>query len=103
MNETIRLIQGDCLKEMQKLISEGIKVDLVLTDPPYGTTNCKWDTVIDLPKMWELINKVTEANTPILLFAQTPFDKILGVSNIKNLKYEWIWEKPQPTGHLNAK
>ncbi len=95
------LINGDCLEEMKK-IPDG-SIDLVLTDPPYGTTQNKWDTVIDLQLMWEQINRVVKPNAPTLLFAQTPFDKKLGTSNIEHLKYEWIWQKEQGTGHLNAK
>ena len=68
-----------------------------------GTTRCKWDTVIDLDRLWVEYNRIIKPNGVILLFAQTPFDKVLGASNLKMLKYEWIWEKTQATGHLNAK
>ena len=78
-------------------------ISMVLTDLPYGTTNAKWDNVLDLYTMWEHLNLITKPNTPIVLFAQTPFDKILGCSNINKLKYEWVWEKTSATGHLNAK
>ncbi|AGH32119.1 DNA methylase [Vibrio phage 11895-B1] len=78
-------------------------ISLVLTDPPYGTTKAKWDSLIDLPSMWSWLDRVTSENIPILLFCQLPFDKVLGASNIKSLKYEWIWEKTSATGHLNAK
>lgn len=78
-------------------------IEMVLTDPPFATTQAKWDTPLDLPATWEWLKSVTQERTPILLFAQTPFDKILGASNIKKLKYEWIWEKTTATGHLNAK
>lgn len=78
-------------------------VDMILCDLPYGTTRNKWDCIIDLNKLWIQYNRVIKENGAILLFAQTPFDKVLGCSNIDNLKYEWIWEKPQGTGHLNAK
>lgn len=77
--------------------------DMVLTDPPFATTQAKWDTPLDLPETWEWLGSVTYERTPILLFAQTPFDKVLGASNIRKLKYEWIWEKGNATGHLNAK
>lgn len=97
----INLYQGDCLDIMKDIESKS--VDLILCDPPYGTTACKWDSVIDLPKMWEQLNRIIKPNCPIVLTAQTPFDKLLGASNIKNLKYEWIWEKTAATGHLNAK
>lgn len=76
---------------------------MIFCDLPYGTTNCKWDSVIDLPKLWSEYERVIKDNGVILLFAQTPFDKRLGASNLKLLRYEWIWEKTQATGHLNAK
>lgn len=78
-------------------------VDMVLVDLPYGTTNAKWDSCVDLEAMWKWIDTFRKPRTPILMFAQTPFDKVLGSSNIKSLKYEWIWEKTAATGHLNAK
>ena len=99
----MRMINGECLYEMDRLIQEGVRVDMILTDIPYGTTKCKWDSVISLDDMWEKIKKIRKITTPTLLFGQAPFDKILGTSNIKELKYEWIWEKTSATGHLNAK
>lgn len=86
------------------LRTSNIKADAIITDTPFGTTNAKWDSVLDLPDMWLWLEdmKVSE-RTPVLLFAQTPYDKVLGCSNIKKLKYEWIWEKGNATGHLNAK
>lgn len=68
-----------------------------------GTTNCKWDSIIDLNKLWFEYERIIKDNGAILLFAQTPFDKVLGCSNLKMLRYEWIWEKTQATGHLNSK
>ena len=97
-----KLYQGDCLEVMDKLIEEGVKVDAIITDPPYGTTACKWDSIIPLDEMWERLNKLIKPNGTIILFAQTPFDKVLGASNLKMLRYEWIWEKEQGTGGLNA-
>lgn len=97
----IELYHGDCLEIMKNIPDRS--VDLILTDPPYGTTQCKWDTVIDLQLMWKQLNRIIKEKSPIVLTAQTPFDKVLGASNIKNLKYEWIWEKTAATGHLNAK
>lgn len=94
-------MQGDCLEKM-KSIDNG-SVDMILTDPPYGTTKCKWDTVIDLDLMWEELKRIVKPNGAIVLMAQTPFDKVLGASNLPMLKYEWIYEKPAATGHLNAK
>ncbi len=100
----MKLIHGDCLDELDRLISMGVKVDFVFSDLPYGTTNCKWDTPINLQLMWGKIEKVKRSkHTAVAMFAQTPFDKVLGASNIKHLRYEWIWEKTKATGHLNAK
>lgn len=98
-----KLYNGNCLEVMDKLIEEGVVVDCIITDPPYGTTQNKWDSVIPFDKMWERLNKLIKPNGAIVLFAQTPFDKVLGSSNIKALKYEWIWKKNKPTGHLNSK
>jgi site-specific DNA-methyltransferase (adenine-specific) len=97
----VTLINGDCLKKMKNIPDKS--VDCIITDLPYGTTNCKWDCVISLDKLWIEYKRIIKNNGAILLFAQTPFDKILGASNIKMLRYEWIWEKTQATGHLNAK
>lgn len=94
--------KGDCLELMPKLI-EDKSVDLIFCDLPYGTTKCKWDSVIDLSKLWSEYERIIKDNGVILLFAQTPFDKVLGASNLNLLRYEWIWEKTQATGHLNAK
>lgn len=91
---------GDCLEKM-KDIPRG-SVDLVLCDLPYGTTKCCWDSVLPLDELWAHYNRVCKEDAAILLFAQTPFDKVLGASNLKQLRYEWIWEKTQATGHLNA-
>lgn len=97
----IKIHEGDCLEVMDLIPDDSI--DMVCCDLPYGTTKCSWDTPLDLVKLWEQYNRVTKRNAAILLFAQTPFDKLLGVSNLKNLRYEWVWEKPAATGHLNAK
>ena len=94
--------KGDCLELMPKIIKDK-SIDMIFCDLPYGTTKCKWDSVIDLPKLWSEYERVIKDNGAILLFAQTPFDKVLGASNLKLLRYEWIWEKTQATGHLNAK
>ena len=97
----IELIQGDCLEEMAKL--PDASVDMVLTDPPYGTTACKWDSIIPLEPMWEQLKRVIKPNGAIVMTASQPFTSILGASNIKYLRYSWIWEKSAATGHLNAK
>lgn len=78
-------------------------VDMVLCDLPYGTTQNAWDTVIDLAAWWPEIRRVTKPNAAVVLFAQCPFDKVLGASNLRELKYEWVWRKEAGTGHLNAK
>lgn len=92
---------GDCLELMKKIPDKS--VDMILCDLPYGTTNCSWDSIIDLNLLWKQYNRIAKENAAIVLFAQTPFDKILGCSNLKNLRYEIIWEKTAATGHLNAK
>ena len=97
----IQLIQGDCLTEMQKI--ESCSVDAIITDPPYGTTACKWDSVIDFGLMWGQLNRVIKPNGAIVLFGSEPFSSALRMSNIKNYKYDWIWRKPKGTGHLNVK
>lgn len=97
------LYHGDCLEVMDFIALEGSHVDLILADPPYGTTNNKWDSVIPLDFMWGKANKIAQPNTPIVMTSQTPFDKVLGVSNLRNLKYEWVWKKTTGTGFLNAK
>ena len=93
---------GDCLKLMPQVIKDK-SIDMIFCDLPYGTTQCKWDSVIDLDKLWSEYKRVIKDSGVILLFAQTPFDKVLGASNLQMLKYEWIWEKTSATGHLNAK
>lgn len=95
----MRLILGDCIEAMPSL-GDG-SVDMVLADLPYGTTRCAWDSHIPLDRLWPEYRRVCQG--PIVLFAQSPFDKILGTSNILELRHEWIWEKSNATGHLNAK
>lgn len=95
------IIQGDCLNVMKYLPDNSI--DMILTDPPFGTTQCKWDSIIPLEPMWEQLKRIIKPNGAILLMAQTPFDKVLGASNLDMLKYEWVYEKTAATGHLNAK
>lgn len=98
--ERLVMLRGDCLKIMPTIPNKSI--DMVLCDLPYGTTKNKWDSVIPLDKLWIEYERVIKDNGAIVLFAQTPFDKVLGSSNLKLLKYEWVWRKSRPTGHLNA-
>lgn len=95
------LWHGDCL-ELMKDIPDG-SVDLVLTDPPYGTTACKWDSVIPFEPMWEQLNRIIKPNGAICLFGSEPFSSALRMSNIKHFKYDWYWLKSRKTGFLNAK
>lgn len=92
---------GDCL-ELMDSIPDG-SVDMVLCDLPFGTTQCRWDVLVPLAPLWEHYKRIAKRRAAILLFGQTPFDKVLGCSNLKWLRYEWIWEKTQATGFLNAK
>lgn len=97
----IELLHGDCLELLADIPDKSI--DAIIADPPYGTTECKWDTPIDLNALWYQLKRVRKENAPTVLFAQTPFDKLLGYSNIRELRYEWIYEKTNGTGFLNAK
>ena len=99
----IKLINGDCLEEMDKLIEQDIKFDAIITDPPYNTTACHWDKLIPFPEMWERLNKLIKPNGAIVLFGSEPFSSALRMSNIKNYKYDWIWEKSDPSNFVNAK
>jgi len=131
MNE-IKLIHGDCLDEMPKL--EAGSIDLVLADIPYGTTQCRWDSIIPFtwhilekgkvlyiadalisgfskehfeenkqPGMWESLNRIIKKRGAIVLFGSEPFSSTLRMSNIKDYKYDWIWNKVQKSNFLNAK
>ena len=88
---------------MDSLIQQGIKVDMILTDPPYGTTQCKWDDIVPLDKMWDRIEKLSYDTRPTLLFGSGPYGSLIRTSNIKNYKYDWYWDKVRGVGHLNAK
>lgn len=97
----IDLKQGDCLERMKE-IPDG-SVDMVLTDPPYGTTACKWDSVIPLEPMWEHLRRVIKLNGAILLFCSQPFTTNLIQSNLKQFKYCWVWKKTKAVGFQHAK
>lgn len=96
----IDLRQGDCL-ELLKDIPDG-SIDAVICDPPYQTTQNKWDSMIDLPKMWVELNRVVKPNGAMVLFGVEPFSSALRMSNIKNYKYDVVWEKDKAANILNA-
>ncbi len=96
----IELYNDDCLKVMEKLPSDYI--DMVFCDLPYGTTQNSWDNVIPFDKLWEQYNRIVKQNGAIVLTSQQPFTSKLIISNLKNFRYELIWEKNKSTGHLNA-
>ena len=98
---THKLIQGDCLVEMKNIADKSI--DMILCDLPYGTTACKWDTVIPFVSLWEQYERIIKDNGAIVLTASQPFTSALVMSNVKWFKYEWIWEKNQPCGIALAK
>jgi len=89
----IDLYKGDCLEVMDELIAKGVVIDAIITDPPYGTTACKWDSIIPFDQMWERLNKLIKPNGAIVLFGSEPFSSALRMSNIKNYKYDWDWNK----------
>lgn len=93
-------MQGDCLERMKE-IPDG-SVDMVLADPPYGTTSCKWDSIIPLESMWEQLKRIIKPNGAIVMTASQPFTSVLVGSNLKQFKYSMVWKKSQSTGHLNA-
>ena len=98
---SITLMQGDCLERMKE-IPDG-SVDMVLCDLPYGTTACKWDIVIPFKPLWEQYNRIIKPNGAICLFGSEPFSSALRMSNIKNFKYDWIWDKKIPSGMSYAR
>jgi site-specific DNA-methyltransferase (adenine-specific) len=100
-NRMIDLRLGDCLQVMKTI--EDNSINAIITDPPYGTTACKWDSVIDFDLMWEQINRIIKPNGAIVLFGSEPFSSLLRCSNINNYKYDLIWRKNIPTGFYNAK
>ena len=101
IKEMIELYKGDCLELMENIPDKSI--DMILCDLPYGTTACKWDTVIPFAPLWEHYNRVIKDNGAIVLFGSEPFSSYLRISNIKNYKYDWVWDKITAKGHLVAK
>ena len=89
---------GDCL-ELMKDIPNG-SIDLILTDPPYGTTSCRWDTIIPFEPMWEQLKRIIKPNGAICLFGSEPFSSALRMSNIKDYRYDWYWQKDKGSNFL---
>lgn len=99
--QKIELIQGDCLEKMKEIPDRS--VDAIITDPPYGLTRCKWDSIIPLEPMWEQLKRIIKDRGAIVLFGSEPFSSYLRMSNIKQYKYDWIWDKHIPRGFQLAK
>lgn len=99
--DRVWMMQGDCLERMKEIPSGS--VDMVLADPPYGTTQCKWDSVIDLSAMWRELDRVCKPNAAIVMTAAQPFTTALIASNMDQFKYVWQWKKSNLTNFLNAK
>lgn len=97
----IELIQGDCLEVMKTIPDQSI--DMILCDLPYGTSSCRWDKIIDSKQLWEQYSRIIKPNSVICLFGNEPFSTYLRMSNIKNYKYDWIWDKLSTNGFLNTK
>lgn len=97
----MQLIKGECI-EVMKTIQDN-SIDAIITDPPYGTTACKWDSVIPFDLMWEQLNRIIKPNGAIVLFGSEPFSSALRMSNIKNYKYDWIWQKSRGSNFMLAK
>jgi len=95
------LYHGDCLDILPTLPAQS--VDAIIADPPYGTTACKWDSVIPLDAMWRELKRVIKPRGAVVLFAAQPFTSALVMSNAGWFRYEWMWRKSKPVGHLNAK
>ncbi len=98
---SIRLYNADCFDIFPAIPDASI--DLVCADIPYGTTQCRWDSVLDLPRMWRELYRVCKPNAAIVLFSAQPFTSVLVSSNLRDWRSEWIWEKGNATGFLNAK
>lgn len=98
---SVDLYKGDCLEVMKDIPDKSI--DLILCDLPYGTTACKWDIVIPFELLWEQYNRIIKDNGAVVLFGSEPFSTLLRMSNIKNFKYDWIWEKEQGANFMICK
>jgi site-specific DNA-methyltransferase (adenine-specific) len=96
-----QVIQGDCLEIMNNI--EDKSIDAIITDPPYGTTACKWDAIISFDKMWKQLHRIIKFDGAIVLFGSEPFSSALRMSNIKKYKYDWYWIKDRGSNFLNAR
>ncbi|MDF3863503.1 site-specific DNA-methyltransferase [Pseudomonas denitrificans (nom. rej.)] len=101
MTPAHQILVGDCIEQMRGLADQS--VDMILTDLPYGTTQCRWDSVIPFEPMWEQYLRLAKPNAAIVLMSAQPFTALLVASNLPLFRYEWIWEKGNATGFLNAK
>ena len=101
MLEINQIYNGDCLELMQNIPDNSI--DCIICDLPYGTTACSWDSIIPFDKLWEQYKRIRKPNCPIVLFAQEPFASYLRLSNIKEYKYDWIWEKDRCPNFMMSK
>ena len=97
----LKLLHGDCLELMKDIPDASI--DAIITDPPYGTTACKWDSVIPFEPMWEQLKRIIKPNGAIVLFGGEPFSSALRISNIKEYKYDLYWQKQKPVNFLQLK
>ncbi len=99
----IKLYNDDCIKIMRQLINDNVKVDAIISDIPYGTTSCKWDSAIPMGEMWDCINKLIKQKGNIVLFGTGLFAYKLALSNEKKFRYELIWKKSKCGSPLTAK
>lgn len=97
----ITLYNYDCLEVMPLLQSSSI--DLILCDPPFGTTASQWDKIIPFDEMWKEIKRIRKENAPTALFGSEPFSSLLRCSNLNEFKYDWVWEKSKASNFLLAK
>lgn len=98
-----KLYKGECISILENLVKEGVQVDAIITDPPYGTTACAWDSIIPFDKMWNVLKKIRKPNAPILLFGNEPFNSYLRISNINEYKYDIYWQKERATNIFQLK
>lgn len=101
MKTKIELMLGDCLDRMKEIPDRSI--DMVLADLPYGTTACKWDSVISFELLWKQYKRIIKSGASIVLFGSEPFSSIQRMSNLSWFKYDWIWDKVRPSGFQIAK